>query len=33
MIREMSGIQWGKDEIRVLEGGLVHKKKKIAEKY
>ena len=29
MIRVMSGMQWGKDEIRVLEGGRVHKKKKI----
>jgi hypothetical protein len=26
-IRATSGIQWGKAEIRVLEGGRVHKKK------
>jgi hypothetical protein len=26
-IKEMSGIQWGKAQIRVLEGGRVHKKK------
>jgi hypothetical protein len=24
-----NGIQWYKDEIRVLEGGRVHKKKKL----
>ena len=26
-IRETSGIQWGKSQIRVLEGGRVHEKK------
>jgi hypothetical protein len=31
-IREMKGIQWGKAQIRVLEGSRVHKKKKIVEK-
>jgi hypothetical protein len=29
MIRVMSGIQWGKAQIRVLEGGRVHEKKKL----
>jgi hypothetical protein len=26
-IKEKSGIQWGKSQIRVLEGGRVHEKK------
>jgi hypothetical protein len=32
MIRAMSSIQWGKAQIRLLEGGRVHEKKKIAQK-
>jgi hypothetical protein len=31
-IRETREIQWGRDQIRVLEGGQVHGKIKIVEK-
>jgi hypothetical protein len=32
MIRAMRGIQWGKAQIRVLEGVQVHGKKQFVEK-